>query len=496
MQKNKIQNTIVLVVSYLYIFLFVYAAMSKLLDFENFQVQLGQSPLFSGYAPVIALLVPLFEFLIVGLLIIPLLRFKGMLLAYIMMTMFTVYIYLILNYSSFIPCSCGGILEKMNWTEHLWFNVIFMLLGILGLLCFTTFKYTYTRKLIMIGIGTVIGIAVVLILYFMSEHKMKYDNGFVRRFPQHSAQEIHQMDLEYNSYYFAGIHGGKIYLGNYTAPLLITILDTAMQTQETRKIELFEKHLPFRRPTISVFNDDFYVYEGAVPYIFKGAIQNWKAYLKLHSGLKFSKFEPIDRNHIALRYSDSITAQNLIGTINLVDTTKVVTNVQLLEKQIDGIFDTDGSLHVDHISQKLVYIYLYRNQYILTDKDLKMIAKGNTIDTVRTARLSIREVKSHGIHTFSSPPLIVNKTSSVDFGYLYVNSYLRGKYESDYIWNHSSIIDVYNLKEQSYQYSLTINAIGNKKLKSFVVKKDRLYALIGTKIIAFKLIDYQDSEVE
>ncbi len=30
---------------------------------------------------------------------------------------------MILNYSEFIPCSCGGILEKMDWKTHLIFNI-------------------------------------------------------------------------------------------------------------------------------------------------------------------------------------------------------------------------------------------------------------------------------------------------------------------------------------------------------------------------------------
>jgi len=47
-----------------YAFLFVYAAVSKLLDFENFRVQLRQSPLLSAFAGSIAWMVPMIEFLI------------------------------------------------------------------------------------------------------------------------------------------------------------------------------------------------------------------------------------------------------------------------------------------------------------------------------------------------------------------------------------------------------------------------------------------------
>jgi len=47
-------SILVPVTAYLYVLLFVYAGISKLLDYENFTVQLGQSPLLSAYAGLIA----------------------------------------------------------------------------------------------------------------------------------------------------------------------------------------------------------------------------------------------------------------------------------------------------------------------------------------------------------------------------------------------------------------------------------------------------------
>jgi len=46
------------------------------------------------------------------------------------MTAFTVYIFLILNYSPFVPCSCGGVLEDLGWWEHLWFNGVVCLVTV------------------------------------------------------------------------------------------------------------------------------------------------------------------------------------------------------------------------------------------------------------------------------------------------------------------------------------------------------------------------------
>ena len=50
------------------------------------------------------------------------------------MTMFTVYIILILNFSDFVPCSCGGVLENLSWKEHVVFNVLFIMFVLFSIL--------------------------------------------------------------------------------------------------------------------------------------------------------------------------------------------------------------------------------------------------------------------------------------------------------------------------------------------------------------------------
>src|SRR5690606_33781134 len=119
---------------YFFIILFVYAAVSKLTDFENFQVQVAQSPLLSAFATPIAYGVVLGELIIALMLCFTKSRLLGLYLFLGFMTAFTVYIFLILNYSPFVPCSCGGVLEKMGWREHLWFNGVVCFLCVLAIL--------------------------------------------------------------------------------------------------------------------------------------------------------------------------------------------------------------------------------------------------------------------------------------------------------------------------------------------------------------------------
>jgi len=71
---------------------------------------------------------------------------------------------------------------------------------------------------------------------------------------------------------------------------------------------------------------------------------------------------------------------------------------------------------------------------------------------------------------------VVNKTSAVSKNLLFVNSGLIGRYETKGIWNQASIIDVYDLSNKTYLPSFYVYNIGTKKLKSFFVTGDFLYA--------------------
>jgi hypothetical protein len=107
----------------------MYAAASKLFDFQKFRVQLGQSPLLTAFAGWVAWIVPSVEIGISVMLAITRLRLTAFYLSFSLMTMFTAYIIAITKFSDYIPCSCGGILQSMSWGRHLVFNICFVLLS-------------------------------------------------------------------------------------------------------------------------------------------------------------------------------------------------------------------------------------------------------------------------------------------------------------------------------------------------------------------------------
>ncbi len=117
----------------LFILLFVYAATSKLIEFQKFRVQLGQSPMLTYFADWVAIAVPVVEILIALMLAIEKLRLAGLYASFSLMTAFSAYIISITRFSDYIPCSCGGILQKMTWNQHLVFNCLFILLAAIGI---------------------------------------------------------------------------------------------------------------------------------------------------------------------------------------------------------------------------------------------------------------------------------------------------------------------------------------------------------------------------
>ncbi|ACU62803.1 MauE/DoxX family redox-associated membrane protein [Chitinophaga pinensis] len=128
-----LRRTVLETIRLLFILLFVYTAVSKFRDYENFRAVIGQSPLLTGFAPVLAIVVPVAEIIIALLLVLPRYRRTGLYASFAMMMLFTTYIIVLMTLAEKIPCSCGGVISRMTWTQHLYFNIFFVLLAFLGM---------------------------------------------------------------------------------------------------------------------------------------------------------------------------------------------------------------------------------------------------------------------------------------------------------------------------------------------------------------------------
>lgn len=122
------------IIFYLLVLLFLYTGVNKIIAHDIFEQALRKSPYFYKIAAVLSWIVPIGELAIVAALFIPRTRRLGLIVYFITMVTFTVYVGYMLYIKSDRPCTCGGIIQQMNWHQHFYFNTVFSFLALLGIL--------------------------------------------------------------------------------------------------------------------------------------------------------------------------------------------------------------------------------------------------------------------------------------------------------------------------------------------------------------------------
>ncbi len=126
------KNILVTVISWLLIALFVYAAVSKLFEFNSFVSTIQNVPFIGTLASMLGWLVPVVELVVALLLVRRTSRLPGLYAAFFLMLGFTTYIFVLLHFGHVMLCSCGGVISKLSVKNHLWFNAAFLLLSGIG----------------------------------------------------------------------------------------------------------------------------------------------------------------------------------------------------------------------------------------------------------------------------------------------------------------------------------------------------------------------------
>ena len=470
-------NAAVEIIASLFVLLFVYAAVSKLLDFENFRVQLGQSPMLGAYAEFIIWGMPLLEILAAVALSIGRYRKMGLLASYTLMVMFTAYIYTILHYSSFVPCSCGGVLEKMSWNQHLIFNAVFIVLALFGIFITGKNRQSALKTAVQVLLASFLGIVSVIGLFLLSEEKIHFNNGFTRRIPHNPVRMLKGISLEHNSFYIAGYDQGKIYLGNTSAPKYILEADTSLTYKKAYRLDQNNHDFKFSTAQVRVRDGYYYFADGTLPVIYRGTTKDWKGKPIYNGTTKFTTYEVIDTATFTVRALHPKTGENYLALIDIHSKKPAQKGNDILEKHIDGVFDTDGLLGYSPKLKAALYTYYYRNQYLLAKPTLDSIARGTTIDTLQHADLKFAYLYEGREKKFAKQPEKINTYAAASGNYLYIKSKRLGKYDRPEMLEQASIIDVYQLDNNSYQFSFYFYHHKGEEIKSFKVYDDIIVGL-------------------
>lgn len=475
------------IVSYFFILLFCYATISKIMDFENFSLQLSQSPLLGVFAGIIVYAVLVLELLICTLLIFERTRTIGLYFSFTLMVMFTAYIYIILNYSEFVPCSCGGILEKMDWNTHLIFNIVTVVLAGAALLIQNRINRRSTLRM-SLQLMMISGISVLslILLHQRSEYILHKENNFTRRFIKHPLDLDKRFNLKYNSYYLAGATPDSIYLGNTTTPFSLFSIDNNLTLINEQKIVPDRYDFTFKSPKILVQYPWYYLFDGTVPVIYKGEKGKSSVQTISHKQTYFTQLRSLNSDSFAaISYSGEKAIQTLGLALPFQDKS-FIEKPNLLEKVNDGVFDTDGKLLFDDSSQKVVYVYTYKNKFIVLNQNLENSKSYKTIDDIAVPDIKVVQLKS-GEKKMKNPPLIVNRSASVHCGVLFIESLRLGKNENKSNIGKSVTIDLYAINEQKYLGSFYLPLMGESKINEFWISGNHLYTLIGNELFRYRL---------
>lgn len=125
------RKVVIEIIAALLVLLFLYASISKLLGFSVFVDEMNNQPFPNWMTPYLVVLIPGTEILTALALLFDRSRMVGFYASLILLGLFTLYAALVLfNVFAYVPCTCGGMIKKLSWGQHLLFTASFLVLSI------------------------------------------------------------------------------------------------------------------------------------------------------------------------------------------------------------------------------------------------------------------------------------------------------------------------------------------------------------------------------
>ncbi len=162
----------------------------------------------------------------------------------------------------------------------------------------------------------------------------------------------------------------------------------------------------------------------------------------------------------------------------------------ILEKQIDGLFCTDGILLYNPDRSLVFYIYYYRNEFICLDTNMNIRYQGNTIDTVTKAKIKVAHARSQGATFLASPHRTVNKHAVSSGEWLIVHSMVEADNDNTNEFKTHAVLDVYKVVDGTYSFSVYLPRPTEAKLKDLAMDHNMLIALFGRHLVIYDISDW------
>lgn len=343
------------------------------------------------------------------------------------------------------------------------------------------------KTFIRLSICFLASILAVAVLYGLSYKVNHSKNGFIRMIPPHMIGFKGRLDIKYNSFYFAGVSAGKVYLGNKTKSDYVLTVSHDLTDSSHFTLEVPDSlKVAWHIAHISIDSPHYYLTDYITPCYLSGNLPDLHPKYSLLQGYRFNIAIQMPSGSFIFRNYSRIGDNTLLLRQRENDPD---INRFIIPKQQDGAFSTDGVLMYDRDSSRIVYLFHYRNQFLVLDTNMQLRSTGTTIDTVSWAKLKIATIKNKNEikTTMQSPPILVNNKASISGNMLFVSSGLLANNENKETFDKSSVIDVYSLKNNEYKFSFYVPSYEGKKMSDFKVYGNTLFALCGQYLFAYQL---------
>ena len=346
-------------------------------------------------------------------------------------------------------------------------------------------SYLYVLSIILLAA------CVILAIFYYGDLPNTHNNGFKRSYFQTAWSASKEMKVPDTLFGIVGVTRWNVYFNTAKEG---EILEIAMDLKGTAKkigIPGFTRwydSLQFGSLSIMVDSPHIYLFAENKPAIVRTSFDSSSFEIRILPPGGFSREAMAGPDCFILRKFDPRVTDQSFVRYNF-STGLLKKEVNISEVHGDGGIISDGQLHFDGGTQKLCYIYYYKNLLLSFDTSLASVNKFTSIDTTTVFKMRTGLVRNHGTTAFTNitPASIVNRLNYVQNGLLFNMSTLKADNESDKFFADNSVIDIIDLKNGKYLGSMSIPVCEGATLSQFVISGNKLVGLYPHRIIIYDL---------
>jgi len=337
------------------------------------------------------------------------------------------------------------------------------------------------KRILALSICCVSSVLLLTAMGYMSNPKNHIGNGFLRSIPSKKMEGLGFVAIRDNVHYLAGGNGEQVYLGNWIKPFELLKVDYRSKKIDTVRIQ--DENVK------KLLKGSYVVVDKAMIYLMDGI--NGRLFSTDTGTLVFGSEKQVSPYSAAISTGDGghilRVVQNNFSNNFMKVGSRSSGNQLSPDDRPNSMFATDGSICVTPDHRKMFYSFYYKNQFLCLDKDLHTIYNGKTIDTCATAQIKVSRVASDNSLRVTSPPRQVNYKSAANNKWLFVQSAIAADNDTQESLRHLSVVDVYDVEDGNYQFSIYIPHFKDGKMIDFKVYDHLLVALYQGYVYFYQL---------